>query len=156
MLRDSVKHISSALTPGEADPQGDIWEQGEAGEISSWVTQVSVDVALAEVKLHSVLSPPHPPTELPCRYKRPLSPLELALLSRAAQTLRSCWEGSPIFVCYRMRNAEMVCFRKQHYCMIVSWSEPAWKKLSHSSDARVGSSSVYPHLFPPHPAIHVL
>lgn len=39
-LMHSVKHISSArqgqaLTPGETDPQGDIWEQGKAGEISS-------------------------------------------------------------------------------------------------------------------------
>lgn len=44
-----------------------------------------------------------------------------------AQTLCSCWEGSLMFVRYRMKNTEMVCFRKQHYCMIVSWNEPAWK-----------------------------
>lgn len=46
----------------------------------------------------------------------------------------SHWEGSHVFVCYRMKNTEMVCFGKQHYCMNVSWSEPAWKKQSHSND----------------------
>lgn len=68
----------------------------------------------------------------------------------------SHWEGSQVFVCYRMRNTEMVCFGKQHYCMNVSWNEPAWKKQSHSNGVWVGSSSAHPHLFPPHPAIYAL
>lgn len=113
MLRDSVKHVSStlqwqALTPGETDPQGDIWEQGKTGEIGSWMTQVRVDVALAKVKLHSVHSPTHPPTQLPRRHNRHLSPRKLVLLSRAgcSSNPTAVAEKAPMYFCAIRRGTQ--------------------------------------------------
>lgn len=58
-------------------------------------------------------------------------------------------EGFLVFAGYKIMNTEMVCFWKWHYWMNVSWGEPAWKKLPHSSDVRVGSSSAHPQLLSP-------